>query len=105
MTDNSRPPPEHRWADLHAPRELPREELEADAILYRCFATPEGQAALRVMHLLTTWKRNTPSESDGALRWSEAQRTFVAILEARIARHRAKPAKVDGRRTSGRKRK
>jgi len=77
----------HTWADLIAPDEIDPEEMRVDADFYRVFTTPEGQRALAHMHALTTFKRNLPNASDGALREAEAQRRFVAIIEARISRY------------------
>lgn len=86
-----RPPKGHRWADLQNPKSdnsaEDAREARADAIFAQVFSTAAGAQALEFMHVLTTWKRNAPVDSDGALRELEAQRRFVAILEARIARH------------------
>ena len=79
-------------ADLHKEPELPAEEIDADRVVFACFMTPEGKALLALMHRLTTFKRNAPTDSDGALRWLEAQRTFVANLEVRAKRHQSRAA-------------
>lgn len=104
-----RPPRGHRWDDLRSEPEPPNpEEIEADRTFAETFGTPQGEKALELLHQMTTWRRNRPNDTDGALREIESQRRFVAILEARIARHHERLASAmkgedGGRNKSGRK--
>lgn len=84
--------PRRTYADLSREPELNAEEIEADRVVYACFMTPEGKELLALMHRLSTFFRNRPSDPDGALRWLEAQRTFVANLEVRAKRHQSRAA-------------
>jgi hypothetical protein len=92
-------PARHSWDDLTAREEISREEQLVDLCFWSVFRTPDGIRALEFMHLLTTFKRNSPNDSDGALRELEAQRRFVAILEARIERAKKQNASVNVGRT------
>lgn len=89
------------WSELEKPVDLAREEMELDRIVHAALQTKEGAALLSVMHRLTTEKRNRREDSDGALRWDEAQRNFVAILEARAARHQQRIAQPPKTETDG----
>jgi hypothetical protein len=87
----------HNWDDVYSDGEDDAAERAVDARFFVTFTSVEGQKTLEDMHVLTTWKRNQPNASDGALRELEAQRRFVAIIEARIARHKKLVAtKKDG---------
>lgn len=88
-------PKGHTWADLDKPEPLSHDEILMDANFARTFGTPDGQKTLEYFHILTTWKRSKPNAPEGALREDEAMRRFVAIIEARIARH-LRGTKQDG---------
>lgn len=66
-----------------------RARLYLDELTARIIDTPDGQRLLKHWRAVTIEMRNAPDVSDGALRWSEAQRSFVANeIERRIERHR-----------------
>lgn len=102
MRSPRRPGQGHSWAELEKADDLPIEEKQIDAIFARTFLTADGQKTLEYFHLLTTFKRSQPNAPEGALREDEAMRRFVAIIEARIARH-LKGTKQDGGRTRRRR--
>lgn len=75
------------YSDLNKPAELSPEEREIDRTVFAALTTREGRDLVDVLDRLFTFKRNGASDSDGALRWSEAQRSVVAILKQRRDRH------------------
>lgn len=95
-------PAGHSWADIGKTEPLSREEILFDAVCFKVLQTPDGQKLLAYLHEITTFQRNSPNDSDGALRELEAQRRLVAIIEARNARY-LKGTKTDGGRTRTRR--
>jgi hypothetical protein len=80
-----------RWFDATARAgngaEPPERELAR--AFARCFASPEGEAALRHLTDMTLRRALGPDAADAQLRHLEGQRQLVAYVHALIARGRA----------------
>lgn len=88
-----------RWQSISGGQEDTKEQERTDQMIAYAFETDPGKQLLEYLRAITIERRNGPHEPDGALRWSEAQRSLVANLEQRAARHweRAqRPKAADG---------
>ena len=89
-----RPDPRNGWRWFDAPAAEPGKvaeppDAELARVFARCFASPEGEAALRHLADMTLRRALGPDAADAQLRHLEGQRQLVAYIHALAARGRA----------------
>lgn len=66
--------------------EIPQQERDLDAAIFRCFNTRDGRTTLEYLRGALINEILGPDATDNQLRYREGQRSVVGLLEMRKAR-------------------